>query len=76
MKYREGEIPPEMLAVNASNDMLVFTAVIGFIIGIVLYLMGRKGRQLWMWTWGIGLVLCSIYLWIALKFDIRLFSNF
>ena len=68
MKYREDEIPPEMLAVNASNDMLVFTAIIGIAIGIVLFLLGRYGRQMWMWTWGAGLVVCSIIMWMVIGF--------
>ena len=62
MRYKTDEIPPELLAVNASNDMLMLTAVIGALIGIVLFYLGRKGRQLWMWTWGLALVAVSIYL--------------
>ena len=76
MKYKEGEIPPEMLAVNASNDMLVFTAVISLIIGITFLVVGLKAKQLWMWTWGIGLSLSSVYLWLFLKYDFRPFSVF
>ena len=66
MRYKTDEIPPELLAVNASDDMLMLTAVIGALIGIVLFYLGRKGRQLWMWTWGLGLVAISAYLGIDL----------
>ena len=76
MRYREGEIPAEQLAVNASNDMLILTAFLGVLIGIVLTVMGRKGKQLWMAVWGAGLVLCSIYLGVSIGFDWTLFENF
>lgn len=76
MRYREGEIPPEQLAVNASNDMLLLTAVLGVVIGIVLAVMGKKGKQLWMLVWGIGLVFCSVYLGISIAFDWKPFGVF
>ena len=55
-------IPPEQLAQHASDNMLLFTAVLATIIGIILFLLGKKGKQLWMATWGIGLVICSLLL--------------
>ena len=61
-RYREGEIPKEQLAVHASDDMLVLTAVLGVLIGIALTILGRKGKVMWMWVWGIGLILCSLCL--------------
>jgi len=51
-----------MLTKNASNDMLVFTAILGVIIGIILIYLGKKGKQMWLFTWSIGLVVCSILL--------------
>ncbi len=59
MKYPEN-IPPEQLTVNASNDMLLFTAALSIVIGVILVYLGRKGRQLWMVTWSIGLIICSV----------------
>ena len=59
MKYPEN-IPPEQLTVNASDNMLLFTAVLSILIGIILTYLGHKGRQLWMVTWSIGLIICSI----------------
>ncbi len=59
MKYPEN-IPPEQLTVNASNDMLLFTAALSIVIGVILVYLGRRGRQLWMVTWSIGLIICSI----------------
>ena len=76
MRYREGEIPKEQLAVHASDDMLLLTSVMGALIGLALTILGRKGKQMWMWVWGIGLILCSIYLGIAIGFDIKLFGYF
>lgn len=61
MRYPE-EIPPDMLTKYASNDMLLFTAFLGVIIGIILMYLGRKGKQLWLFVWSIGLIICSILL--------------
>lgn len=76
MRYREGEIPKEQLAVHASDDMLILTAVLGVLIGIVLFILGRMGKQMWMWVWGIGLIICSVYLGISMYFDVTLFGYF
>lgn len=76
MRYKEGEIPKEQLAFHASDDMLILTAVIGVLVGLILTLLGRKGKQMWMWVWGIGLVICSVYLGFSIGFDIKLFGHF
>ncbi len=65
MKYPDN-IPPEQLTVNASNDMLLFTAALSIVIGIVLTYLGYKGRVLWMVTWSIGLIICSLLLGASL----------
>lgn len=59
MRYKEGE-EPLPLAANASDDMLILTAVLGFFIGFVLVYLGRLGDQMWMRVWGVGLVLVSL----------------
>ncbi|MBX2850005.1 MAG: hypothetical protein KTR16_16890 [Acidiferrobacterales bacterium] len=70
MRYREGEELP--LTQYASDDMLLLTAVLGTFIGIILTLLGKFGKQMWMFVWGIGLVLISVYLgvsvWLELDF--------
>ncbi len=76
MRYREGEIPKEQMAMHASDDMLLLTAVMGLLIGIALTILGRKGKQMWMWVWGIGLIICSGYLGLGMYFDIKLFTYF
>ena len=65
MKYRD-TIPPEQLTINASNDMLLFTAALSIVIGIVLFALGRKGKQMWMVAWSIGLIICSILMAVSL----------
>lgn len=67
MKYPDN-IPPEQLTVNASNDMLLFTAALSILIGAILTYLGHKGGQLWMVTWSIGLIICSILLGVSLLF--------
>ncbi len=76
MRYKEGEIPPDQLAVHASDHMLLFTAVISLFIGAVLFFLGRKGKQMWMWTWGIGLIICSVFMWLAVRNNWDLASYF
>lgn len=57
-----GAIPPEMLSKNASNDMLLFTAFLSVIIGIILIYLGKKGKQLWMVVWSVGLIFMSFFM--------------
>lgn len=75
-RYKEGEIPKEQLAVHSSDDMLLLTSILGFLIGFVLFYLGRKGEQMWMWVWGIGLVVCSAYLGLSMTIGLKLFEHF
>ncbi len=75
-RYREGEIPKEQLAVHASDDMLLVTAILGVLIGAILTYLGRRGRQMWMWVWGIGLIICSVYLGLSMTLGLKLFNHF
>ena len=70
MRYKDGEIPPEAFTHNASDDMLLLTAAMGIVIGIILSIMGKYGKQLWMFVWGIGLVFTSLYLGLAIWYDL------
>jgi hypothetical protein len=70
------ELPTEQLAVNSSDGMLMLTAVMGTIIGVLLVLLGRKGKQMWMWVWGYGLIACSLYLGITMKYGVKWFTYF
>lgn len=75
-RYKVGDIPKEQLAVHSSDDMLLVTAVLGILIGLVLTYLGRRGKQMWMWVWGIGLILCSIYLGLSMTIGLKLFGYF
>lgn len=78
MRYKDGEvlIPKEQMAVHSSDDMLMLTAILGFLIGLVLTFLGRKGKQIWMWVWGIGLAICSLYLGASMQWGLKLFGDF
>jgi len=65
MRYPDN-IPAEQLTVNASDNMLLFTAALPILIGIILTYLGHRGRQLWMVTWSIGLIICSILMGVSL----------
>jgi hypothetical protein len=68
MRYRE-DIPAEQLTSHASDDMLIFTAVLSLLIGAVLIWLGRKGKQQWLVLWSIGLILCSLGMGAYLLLD-------
>jgi hypothetical protein len=65
MRYQE-TIPPEQLTIHASDDMLLFTAFLSILIGFILIYLGYKGKQLWMVTWSIGLVIGSLLMSISI----------
>ncbi len=65
MRYQE-TIPPEQLTIHASDDMLLFTAFLSVLIGFILVYLGHKGKQLWMVTWSIGLIICSLLMTASL----------
>lgn len=58
-------IPKQQLAMHASDDMLLFTAVIAVVIGCALIWMGRRGRIMWLRVWGAGLIVMSIYMGLS-----------
>ena len=55
-------IPPEILSRNAHNDMLLFTAFLSVVIGSILIYLGKRGKQLWMIVWSIGLIAMSLFM--------------
>jgi len=65
MRYPEN-IPAEQLTIHASDNMLLFTAALSILIGVILTYLGHKGRQLWMVTWSIGLIICSVLMGVSL----------
>lgn len=53
-------IPKEQLVYHSNDNMLLFTAVLATIIGLILTWLGKKGKQQWMVVWSIGLIFCSL----------------
>ncbi|HKJ07475.1 MAG TPA: hypothetical protein VKA76_00150 [Gammaproteobacteria bacterium] len=45
--------------------MILFTAVLSLLIGVVLFVLGRRGRQRWLAFWGGSLVAASVIYLIA-----------
>lgn len=61
MRYREGSEQLPLYSESAGlNDMLLFTVVLGLMIGIILTTLGYKGKQIWLTVWAGGLVICSL----------------
>ncbi|MBX2878744.1 MAG: hypothetical protein KTR32_02370 [Granulosicoccus sp.] len=61
MRYREGSPPDPQLPYGESmHAMLTLSMVLGIVIGLCLYIAGRYGKILWMKTWSIGLIVCSV----------------
>jgi hypothetical protein len=40
--------------------LLAYTVALALLIGIILFIVGRMGRQMWLVVWSVGLVFCSI----------------
>lgn len=58
MRYRIGtELPPP--GTPSTDHALYLEAGLGLIVGIILVLVGRYGRQRWLLVWGATLVLAS-----------------
>lgn len=58
MRYKIDPITGLPIA-ETSPGMLGATVLLALIIGIVLFYVGRRGRQLWIVVWSIGLIVCS-----------------
>ncbi|MFT5608545.1 MAG: hypothetical protein ACI9PZ_002359 [Parvicella sp.] len=71
MRYKDDQaLEGYRLSQHASDDMLLLTAVLGVFIGLALIYMGKRGRQLWMFVWGIGLILASAYMGVVTYFEL------
>ncbi len=64
-RYPPG-LSPEELPMHSVDGMLLLTAVIGVFVGVALFMLGRKGKQMWMWIWGIALVIFSFYMGVVI----------
>lgn len=63
MRYEEEQAAPEQVVYSESDGlhfMLNFTVSLALVIGVVLFLLGRRGRVLWLQVWSVGLVFFSV----------------
>jgi hypothetical protein len=63
MRYAETEsalLEPLYSQSDTLHHMLLFTVVLAFVIGLLLFWLGRHGRVLWLTVWSAGLVLASV----------------
>lgn len=60
MRYPDNHLlEPIYTQSTGLHHMLLFTVVLGFVIGLILFWLGRRGRVLWLTVWSAGLVLIS-----------------
>jgi len=62
MRYRIGEEIPDInnLGEPVGDQLVTFSAVLGLIIGVGFVVAGKRGKQFWLLSWGVGLVIASI----------------
>ena len=56
-RYRIGE---EVGTPTVTDDMMLLTALYGFVVGILLTFLAKRLRQRWMIFWGSGLSVLSL----------------
>lgn len=42
------------------HDMLDMSMGLSIVIGIVLFVIGRRGKVMWLTVWSVGLIACSL----------------
>ena len=69
MRYKIDPITGLPIA-ETSPGMLGATVLLALVIGIVLLYVGKRGKQLWIVVWSIGLIICSVLylLWHFFKY--------
>ena len=61
MRYREGSPPdPTNPYTESMHASLLISVSLAFMVGLVLLVIGLKGKKLWLICWSIGLVVCSV----------------
>jgi len=63
VRYREDSFVNQVEGVIEpiiGTNVLMMSALIGLIIGIIFVVGGRYGKQMWIVFWGVGLVLVSV----------------
>ena len=65
MRYRVGQDAAEQAAHTGGTEAtLLFTVILGLIFGFILLWLGIKGKQIWLSTWSVGLIVVSILTWV------------
>jgi len=69
VRYRVDEVTG-LPYTETSPGMLAFTVGLSFFIGVVLLVLGRYGKQMWLVVWSAGLIICSVLylLWHYVKY--------
>jgi len=66
LRYPEGQAPDPLYPHGESmHHMLTLSMAMTIVIGIVLFLLGRRGKILWLKVWSVLLVLSSVAYLIA-----------
>ncbi len=66
MRYPVGEEPNPLYPHSESmHHMLTVSMFMSIAIGVVLLVLGRRGKVLWMQVWSVGLIVLSISYLIA-----------
>ena len=61
MRYREGQADnPEYAYTENMHHVLTGTMGLSVVIGILLLVLGIRGRILWLQSWSVGLVVCAL----------------
>jgi hypothetical protein len=55
---------------ETSPGLLAFTVGLALVTGVILFFVGRYGKQMWLMVWSVGLVICSIayLIWYAMRY--------
>jgi len=61
MRYPEGQAPDPLYPHSESmHHMLTLSMVMAILIGVVLFVLGRRGNILWMKVWSLILIVLSV----------------
>lgn len=61
MRYKEGQSPDPLYPHSETmHHMLTLSMVMSIVIGIVLFILGRRGNILWLKVWSVILIVLSV----------------
>jgi len=66
LRYPDGQSPDPLYPHSESmHHMLTLSMAMALVIGIVLFILGRRGNVLWLKVWSVLLVLASVAYLVA-----------